>query len=413
MSRETIVLGAGMVGVCVAYHLARRGRSVVLVDREPPGRETSYGNAGLIQREAVQPHPFPRDLATLWRVLPNRSIDVRYRLGAMLKTAGPLLQYWRNSSPKNYARIVPEYASLIMRCTDEHAAMIKAAGAGALVKKRGWFDAFRTSKVFDEQCANARDMQERFGVKYQALDRSALQAKVPHLSDALKGAIHWTNAWAVTDPGALVQAYARAFEKLGGRIEQAEAKSFTHTQASWNVFTSKGNLEAEELVVALGPWSANWLEQLDYRLPMFPLRGYHMHYAAQGGARLNNWLMDYETGYLLTPMRRGIRLTTGAEIDRLDAPASSAQLDAAEIEAKKIFPLGERLDSELWKGARPCMPDMKPVIGPAPRHKGLWFAFGHGHQGFTLGPVTGRLLGEMIDGETPDVDMQPFRADRF
>nr|WP_299245328.1 FAD-binding oxidoreductase [uncultured Halomonas sp.] len=413
MSRETIVLGAGMVGVCIAYHLAKRGRSVVLVDRKAPGQETSFGNAGLIQREAVQPHPFPRDLPSLWRVLPNRSIDIRYRLRGMLAAAAPLLQFWRHSAPSNYARIVPEYASLIMHCTDEHAKMIDAAGAQDLIKKNGWFEGFRTRQVLDEQLAIAHEMKERFGVESQILDQTALRAQEPFVSNALVGAIHWTNSWSVIDPGALVQAYAQAFEALGGRIEQAEAKSFSQTGGSWNLATSKGNLEAEELVVALGPWSAKWLQQLGYRLPLFPMRGYHMHYAPRDDAKLNHWLMDFETGYLLTPMRAGIRLTTGAEMDILEAPPHSGQLTDAEAEARKIFPLGERLDDAPWKGARPCMPDMKPVIGPAPNHSGLWFAFGHGHQGFTLGPTTGRLLGEMMDGEEPMVDMQPFRADRF
>lgn len=413
MSRDTIVVGAGMVGVPIAYHLARRGRSVMLVDRQTPGCETSFGNAGLIQREAVQPHPFPRDMASLWRVLPNRSIDIRYRLSGMLAAAEPLLQYWRHSAPRDYARIVSEYASLIVHCTDEHAAMVEASGAESLIKKDGWFDGFRSPQVFDEQLENAAEIKARFGVEYQALDQAALKVREPYLSDALKGAIHWTNAWSVADPGALVQAYARAFETLGGEIKQTEAQRLEQTETGWRVITAEGPVEAQDLVIAMGPWSGEWLKQLDYRLPMFPMRGYHMHYATRGDAKLHHWLMDYETGYLLAPMHAGIRLTTGAEMARLDAPPHLSQLDAAEAAAKKVFPLGERLDPAPWKGARPCMPDMKPVIGPAPRHHGLWFAFGHGHQGFTLGPVTGRLLSEMMEGETPAVDMGPFSAARF
>ncbi|SDL19711.1 D-amino-acid dehydrogenase [Modicisalibacter muralis] len=413
MSRETIVLGAGMVGVSIALHLARRGRSVVLVDRKAPGRETSFGNAGIIQREAVQPHCFPRDAGSLLRMLPNRRVDIRYRPASVLAAANPLWQHWRYSEPRRYARIVPEYASLIMRCTAEHEALIEAAGAESLVKKEGWIEAFRSPSVFDEQLKNAADAQKRFGVDYQTLDQASLKAHEPYLSEALLGAIHWTNAWTVVDPGALVAAYAQAFAGLGGHIEETDARGIAPTANGWRVTTRGGSLEARELVVALGPWSGAWLRQLDYRLPLFPMRGYHMHYAASADAKLNHWLLDFDVGYLLAPMRAGIRLTTGAEIASIDSPPRTSQLDAAEAAARKLFPLGERLDASPWKGARPCMPDMKPVIGPAPKHKGLWFAFGHGHQGFTLGPVTGRLLGEMMDNEPPAVDMSPFRADRF
>jgi D-amino-acid dehydrogenase len=81
--------------------------------------------------------------------------------------------------------------------------------------------------------------------------------------------------------------------------------------------------------------------------------------------------------------------------------------------AHELFPLGDPVDAQPWKGARPCLPDMLPVIGKAPRHPGLWFDFGHQHHGLTLGPVTGRLLAEMMTGETPFADTTPFAVERF
>jgi D-amino-acid dehydrogenase len=112
-------------------------------------------------------------------------------------------------------------------------------------------------------------------------------------------------------------------------------------------------------------------------------------------------------------MARGVRLTTGAEFADRDAPPTPVQLGRVEPAARELFPLGERLDPEPWMGARPCTPDMMPVIGPAPNRKGLWFAFGHAHHGLTLGPATGRLLAEMMTGETPFTNPYPYRADRF
>jgi D-amino-acid dehydrogenase len=112
-------------------------------------------------------------------------------------------------------------------------------------------------------------------------------------------------------------------------------------------------------------------------------------------------------------MARGVRLTTGAEFARRDDPPSSAHLDRLEPFGRELFPLAERRDPQPWLGRRPCLPDMAPVIGPAPRHKGLWFDFGHQHLGLTLGPVSGLLLAQMMAGEAPFVDPAPFRADRF
>lgn len=413
MSRNITVLGAGMIGVSVAWHLVRRGHTVTLVDRREPGRETSFGNAGIIQREAVRPYAFPRDIGTLLRVLPNREVDIRYRPTGMANVAGPLLQYWLNSGGARYERIVKEWASLIMRCQDAHAPMIEAAGAQELVRKGGWLELYRTQKALDERLAQADEDRGRFGVEYQVLNAAELRAVEPHLEEGLVGAIHWTQPWMVSDPGALVQAYARNFEEQGGRLLRASIEDVIQTDDGWRVVTSEETLKTEQVVVAMGPWSAKLMSSLGIKVPLFVKRGYHMHYSTEQGAVLNHWVMDAEKGFLLEPMRAGIRLTTGAELADLDAPPKYKQLAAAERAARQLFPLGKRRDAEPWKGARPCMPDMKPVIGPAPGKPGLWLAFGHGHQGFTLGPATGELLAQMMDGETPAIDMAPFSVTRF
>ena len=124
-------------------------------------------------------------------------------------------------------------------------------------------------------------------------------------------------------------------------------------------------------------------------------------------------VLDADDGYVLAPMTRGIRLTTGAEFARRDTPPTPVQIEQTEPIARKLFPLGERLDTKPWMGCRPCLPDMLPIVGKAPRHERLWFDFGHQHHGFTLGPVCGRLLAEMMTGETPFTDPAPYRPDRF
>lgn len=414
MARQTLILGAGMVGVGIACHLQERGHEVTLVDRREPGRETSYGNAGLIQREAVQPHPFPRQMSELWRVLPNRSIDIRYRWGAMVEEVSPLWQYWRYSAPRSFAQIVPEYASLIEHCTADHATLFKAADAEHLISYDGWLQVYRSRDALNQGLAEAQDFHDRFGVTYRGIDQAELHEMEPHLSDRAIGAIHWTNSWAVSDPGSLVAAYAELFTSRGGTFQEADAQSIEQVDGRWHLTTHQGVLKADDLVLATGPWSPTWFKSLGYHMPMFVQRGYHMHYeAAEANVRLNYPVMDIEKGYVVGPKRAGLRLTTGAELNTIDAPPRLGQLEAAESALEEIFPLGQRKDAQPWHGSRPCMSDMKPVIGAAHRHDNLWFAFGHGHQGFTLGPTTGRLLGALMDGQTPDVDMTPFRSDRF
>ncbi|MBY6030334.1 FAD-binding oxidoreductase [Halomonas sp. DP8Y7-1] len=425
MSRKMVVVGAGMVGVSVAWHLSQRGHQVTLVDRREPGRETSYGNAGIIQREAVRPYAFPRDLGTLLRVAPNRQIDIRYRPGAMMANAGTLLKYWQHSAPARYERIVPEYASLISGCIDAHAAMIAASGAEELIRRDGWLEVYRSEAELTARYAQAQADAQSFGIRFKRLDRAELAQLEPGLASGagndsgkgLAGAIHWLDPWTVASPGDLVAAYARSFVESGGEIVQANVDAVERTGQAWRVSLGGGavsrQLDADGLVMALGPWTQEWMTALGLRIPLFVKRGYHMHYAQPDERALGHWVMDAEVGYLLAPMRQGVRLTTGAELERLEAPAHLDQLEAAERKARELFPLGQRLESTPWKGARPCTPDMKPVIGPVPGQDGLWLACGHGHQGFTLGPVTGKLLTQLIEGEPADIDMTPFRVDRF
>jgi D-amino-acid dehydrogenase len=411
--RDVIVIGAGYVGVSIALHLRRRGRDVLLVDRGSPGHGTSFGNAGIIQREAVAPYAFPRAPADLLAAVARSGAQISYHLTALPAAAGHLLRYWWHSAPARHRRITAAYATLIARSLDEHGDLVALAGAEDLLRRDGWLDAYRSEAALAAGIARAEANRREYGVESALLDGGELARREPHLLQRMAGAIHWSDTWTVRDPAALVLAYAAAFERLGGAVARAAVRGIERRGARWRVDLGERIEDASDVVIAAGPWSEGLTRRLGYRLPLFVKRGYHMHYGMDAERPLNNWLADLETGYLLAPMRAGIRLTTGAELARQEAPATPVQLARAEVAARELFPLGARLDPSPWLGSRPCTVDMLPVIGPAPRHDNLWFAFGHGHQGLTLGPVTGRLLAELICGETPCCDPAPFSATRF
>ena len=162
MKFDTIVLGGGIVGVSIALQLQRRGLSVALVDRKAPGNETSFGNAGLIQREGVYPYAFPRDFSTLARYASNRATDVRYHPSAMPKLMPFLYRYWHHSRSDRHAKIARAYSTLIEHCVTEHRALIEAAGAQALLRNGGWIKVFRSdgacAKRWPRRSAGTRSM---------------------------------------------------------------------------------------------------------------------------------------------------------------------------------------------------------------------------------------------------------------
>jgi D-amino-acid dehydrogenase len=413
MRCDVAVLGAGIVGICAALHLQKRARAVVLVDRRGAAEETSFGNAGLIQREGVYPYGFPHDFGALARYALNRTIDAYYHPSALPRLAPFLWKYWKYSRPARHAEVARRYAKLIEHCVGEHEALARDAGAETLLRRSGWMKVFRTERERDRRFAEAERWRQEFGINSRTLDAARLQELEPHLAPVLVGALHYTDPVSVNDPQALALAYLEAFGRLGGSFVQGNAASLEANAGGWRLRTAQGLLEARAAVVALGPWAEMVTRRLGYNLPLAVKRGYHMHYRSAGDARLNTPMLDTERGYFLAPMRRGIRLTTGAEFALRDAMRTPVQLARAEPIARELFPLAERLDAEAWMGSRPCTPDMLPVIGRAPRHESLYFAFGHAHHGLTLGAVTGRLVAELVTGEPPFVDPTPYSPQRF
>jgi D-amino-acid dehydrogenase len=409
MANSALVLGAGMVGVSVALHLRQRGWDVVLLDRDGAGEGASFGNGGLIQREAVFPHPFPRDFAEIRRMATNRTVEVAYHPDALPGLAAPLLRYWWHSEPRRYAAAVAGHSALIATCLDEHMALARGTEAMALLRPIGWMRLYNDQAKLDAALAQAEAARQGYGVNYTLLDRAALAAAEPHLKVPRLGAIHFTDPISVSDPHALTLSYLRRFEAAGGRFARGDAATLQRTGAGWRA----GGEEAAHVVVALGAAAGQITRKLGYAPPLFGKRGYHRHFRMEGNAVLNRPILDVGSGFLLAPMRAGVRLTTGAEFTRDMAPPTPVQLARAEPIARGLLPLSDAVEETPWMGVRPCTPDMLPVIGPMPGQPNAWCAFGHAHQGFTLGPSTGRLLAEMMTGEAPYLDPSPYSPGRF
>ena len=413
LKADVLVLGAGMVGVGAALHLQKRGRDVVLIDRhELAGEETSYGNGGLIECASVFPYMFPRDFRQILRYALQRSPDVRYHFSDLPSFLPWLVRYFLASSPQRALHSAMAELPLIQRSLVEHEALIAEANVPELLRRTGWIELFRSDATL-AKAARELERARQYGVAGEVLDPAAVTAREPHLTGDFKGAVYFPAPGFVPDPGGLAKAYAALFGRKGGRYLVGDARTLEQSGRRWRLATLEGTITAREVVVAMGPWSDQIFGPLGYSIPLAVKRGYHLHMKASGNAVLHHPVLDADNGYLLAPMNRGIRMTTGVEFARRDAPPTPVQVDRALPRARALFPLGEAVDAKPWMGARPCLPDMLPVIGKAPRHSGLWFDFGHQHHGLTLGPATGRLLAEMMTGETPFADVRPFVVERF
>ncbi|MFG1185053.1 NAD(P)/FAD-dependent oxidoreductase [Xanthobacter aminoxidans] len=395
---EIAVLGAGMVGVATALALQERGHDCVVIDRAPPGSETSYGNAGIIQAEAVEPYALPTSPLALLAMAGGARNAVNLHWPSLPGQAPALFGYWRSSLPGPLGRVIPLWRQLVSEAVPRHAALIEAAGADELIRRDGYWEVHDTEQGLAAAVREAERKGREHGVTFSVADRAGLAAAEPALRRAPAGAVHWTAPWTCLAPGGLVDAYARLFEDRGGRIVAGDARTLQRSGAGWQV----AGMDAKIVVVALGPWSPELLRPLGYRVPMVRKRGYHRHYGGTHGLTRPILLADHSV--VLSPMRDGLRIATAAELSAAAPAASPRQLARGEAAARSLVDLGSPVEATPWSGTRPCLPGLLPLACRARRHPGLWFHFGHGHQGFTLGPVTAERLARAIDGDAAAVD---------
>lgn len=395
---DVIVLGGGIVGVTTALALQQRGRDVCIIDQGAARSQSSFGNAGIIQVEAAEPYAMPRSLHELVAIALRHSNAVNWHWNALPRHLWPLWKYFRHSRPSRHRSISSTYAQLTSRATRDHTPLIDAAKAWPLIRRDGFRHAYRNAAQMSVALTRARRLTRDYGVTFTAMDSAALAAAEPGLKIEMAGAIHWRDSWTCADPGALVAAYTALFLRNGGTIFTGDAMTLERRGDRWlvDLTTPSGQIAARDAVISIGFQSAHLCRRFGLDIPLFRKRGYHCHFETTAGPDL--LLVDVENSAVLAPMRAGLRILTGAEIAQAPTAPTPVQLTRATQAARRLFEIGRPLDRAPWVGNRPCMPDMLPVVGAVPGQSGLWANFGHGHQGFTLGPTTAALLGDEMTG---------------
>jgi D-amino-acid dehydrogenase len=407
---DVVVLGAGIVGVSVGVAARQRGLSVVLVDRREPGRETSYGNAGVLSSGSILPLNKP----SLWSALPtyltNRHAALRWDPAWVVRNFDWVARFLANATASQTRPRATALHGLIGASLKLHREWIVKADAAQRMRETGWLKVWRSEAL--EAAKQEQAFLAEYGIDSRLLDRQAISALEPNIVPVYKVGLLHTQTASVDSPGEVVKAYARMFVRSGGELRQSDIKGIERDGEGWRVTLADGAISARHVVVALGPWSADLLRPLGYRVPLASERGYHQEFKPNPARLLQRPVHDAEGSFLMTPMEQGIRITTGVELTSRDAPSSYAQLHAVVPVARGVVEFGEAV-GEPWRGSRPTLPDSLPMIGPAPRHPGLWLAFGNQHIGFTTGPATGAAIAAMIGGAAPSFDVSAFAPSRY
>ena len=402
---EIAVIGAGVVGLSVARQLISAGHEVVVVDPADPGAGASYGNAGTVADYAVMPVGTPEVLRNLPSLLFNRNSPLSIRRAALPSLAPWLARFARQSLPGAARRNSAALAALLADAGPSWQRLADDIGGTSILQQRGCLYLYETKAAYQAASADM-DFRRGFGIKVDLISPDDLAKLEPGLPPVEGGAAFFPGAVFLNDPGRMMGLLAKGIPHIRARVDWLGRRDS-------GVFLAGDGLQiqARRVVVAAGAHSKSLAGMAGDRVPLDTERGYHLEWDMKV-PKLSRPACPTSRGFYLCPMDGRLRVAGTVELGGLEAPPSRHRLDRLLEGARGVFPdLG--VPDREWMGFRPSMPDSLPVIGFSKGGPEIIHAFGHGHIGLTLAPITARIVANLVAGSEPEVDIRPYAARRF
>lgn len=409
---DVIILGAGIIGVTLALELRLRGEQVLLIDPAQPCEAASRVNAGVVSSSSVLPMAGPG----LWRALPrylsNRDAGLRLHPGDLPAMTPWLRRFLARANRASVEDTARALQGLTAAAPTAHLRLADLSGATGRFRQTGW------TKLYRQPLGKAQETETRLmaelSIPVTRLDAAGLRDLEPGLAPVYQGALHYHDAWSVDSPRDVGLSYFRHYRERGGAFLQSPVRGLRREASGWSVITGTGRLNAARLVVAAGAGSAALLRPLGLDLPMVAERGYSAH-LSPGEVQISRPMYDTAKAFVMTPMREGIRISTGVELALPGRAPDPQQMAPALREARLALnlPAPKGADPEWRMGMRPSLPDGLPAIGRALTLPDLWVATGHAHIGFSTSAITAQMLAADMAGTAPPVPLARFAPDRF
>lgn len=411
---KIIVVGAGIVGLCCAWHLARGGAEVVVLDGAAPGSGASSGNAGAISAGSVAPLAMPGVLRQVPGMLldPDGALHLPPRYA--LRAAPWLARFVAAARPARVESIAEALAGLLFGAMEQHRLILAEEGALDLIRETGQLYLYR-DRAHLAKDSGGWALRQRHGMRVEYLEgQEAIRALEPDMRGDYALGLFIPDQGSSVNPRRHAEVVARGVERQGGRIlREAVTALATERGRVVGAMTAAGLQRADQVVLAAGAWSARLLAPLGIKVPLESQRGYHVM-LADAGVRVNRPVVPADRKAFISPMEHGLRIAGTVEFGGLEAPPTPRRAALLLEDLRKAFPDARVEGAEgHWMGHRPCLPDSLPVVGPVRRWPGLWCAFGHGHLGLTGSAPTGALVARGMLGPAPNQDWSALGVERF
>lgn len=409
---EVLIIGGGVIGVCCAHYLAEAGCRVALMEKGEICSGCSEANAGLIAASQSIPLAAPGVIrkALKWMLDPASPFYLKPRLDL-----GLFRWLWRFRAACTEERMRRGLALLrdLGRASQQLLGELAAIqDIGFTVHRNGLLKPFVTEEGFEEGVAEAELLKE-FGIEANTLGADEARAMLPDAPPSLVGATHFPGDGHL-DPAEFVGKLAQHAEARGAVIHtNAEVVGFeSEGRRIVKVRTQGGEFRADHVVLAAGAWSAPLARKLGLRLPVQPAKGYAVTLPAEAPSDAVPLLLG-EAKVAVTPLGDRVRFSGTLEFAGMDLSLNERRLDAIRRAGRQFRPVPGDERGETWAGLRPCTPDGLPLVGRTRAFENLLVATGHATKGICLGPITGKIIAQLICDEKPVLDPAGLNPDRF
>jgi D-amino-acid dehydrogenase len=412
LNRTTVVIGAGIIGASIAHTLQKTGRQVVLIDRDAPGHGASYGNMASIAVTEFMPVARP----SIWRRMPCWMFDpagpIRISPLYIPKMVPWLLRFMMASRSSRVSALETHGAALCGRALSDTQALLDEIELSDHLSQTGCLSLYASEREFGDDRERI-DMLDRFGFNYKVLGSNALRDLEPEISSSIQKAVLLPDNRTVANPYQIVEQLVSVFSGKGGKVVCETVTGFTRSDAITGVQLSDGTLvRADEVVISAGAYTGRLSRMLGEPIPLETERGYSTQINAPE-ISLNHSIIWPAKAFMVSPTAGGIRVGGTVEMAGLDAAPNYDRAKITVKRAKEALPNLKVGEVKEWMGHRPALPDTIPIISASAKIKGVFYATGHGHLGVTYAATTARLLGQLMAGEATDLDLAPFRVNRF
>ncbi len=411
---KVAVIGSGIVGICTAIELQSAGYQVTIFDKAEPARETTYGNASYIAVNMTEPQATPANIYSELKLIFSKNAAFKVTPDHFLAFIPWCWRFLKEARKTRIEKSRDATAQLHKYSIEAWKTLLEKTDSLEMLRNSGYLKIWENSSDLHQAEQTQKEMQSS-GIKCELLQGSAIFKLEPALSQKIKHALYYPEAYQLLEPYETARKFFDYFIQQGGEFQRKEVLQITApddgSNLSVKIRTAEGLSSFDKSVVCLGVWSKKLLEELNLKIPLESERGYHLTFP-DSPVKFKHLISSNDRNVFLTPLNNGMRITGFAEFSNVDSKPVEKRYLTLNKHIEDIIPgmKANKQEPSKWMGRRSTFPDSLPVIDLHPQHPQIGMVFGHQHLGITQAPISAKIITALIEGDQSNETLKNFRT---